>query len=69
MTISTVSSNINGHVSNIKQNEPPLASSGVRGENENNGDGYDGVSSKVDATALTVITLGQTIATIINVTS
>ena len=69
MTISPVSPNISSQVGSTKQSAPPPASAEVSGEKKNDGDKDDGASSKVNATAPTVNTSGQTTGTIINVTA
>lgn len=69
MSITPVSQNISSQAGSVKQSIPSLASSEVRGEKENDGDKDDGVSSKINATAPTVNTSGQTIGAIINVTA
>lgn len=68
MAISPVSPNISSQVGTAKQSAPPVSTE-VRGEKENDGDKDDGVPTKVNATAPTVNTSGQTTGTIINVTA
>lgn len=69
MAISPVSPNISSDVGNIKQSSPPPVSAEVRREKENDGDKDDAASSKINATAPTVNTSGQTIGTTISVTA
>lgn len=64
MTISSVSSNSSSQVSNIKPSAPPVAT-----EKEHDGDKDDGASSKINSTAPTVNSSGQTTGTTISVTA
>jgi len=69
MAISPVSPNISSQVGSTKQSAPPPVSTGVRGEKENDGDSDAGASSKINASAPTVNTSGQTTGTTISVTA
>lgn len=68
MAISPITPNISSQIGST-QNNPPLASTEVRGEKASDGNADKGASPRVSAIAPTVNTSGQTIGTTISVSA